>query len=343
MEIKVECSNCGQHVLLDDFAAGQTFACPGCGQSISPRPAFASAPPPAVAVPVSARELQTNVKQGAAIGGWVSFGLAAIIMFIPIPTWFIYGPLFLASFILGIVAISQKRIASGVTLLLANVIGAPVLFIVALAIGIATWSGALDRARQRATERSTTGITNRVEDGSPAVASDPTPVAARPVAAATPAVEKIEGAFGKRLGDIFHPAQAVGTSKLTDGTPMYEFATTTGFRSFKRYYVMVTPTTHKIYSIWGIGSVENTEAGKKEQAVIMELLRQKYGVAEKEGLFDSLGDVKRVTQRDRYVVTKLTGFANVTIEIRYYDQQMEKLAEKERLASEVQRADKTGL
>ena len=169
MEIKVECSNCGQHVLLDDSSLGQAFACPSCGQSMTGRPAAAR--------PIPARELQTNIKQGAAIGGWVCFGLASIIMFIPIPTWFIYAPLYLASFILSIVAMSQKRIAGGITLLLANVIGAPVLFIIALAIGVATWSGALDRARQRATEHSSTATTNRVEDGSPAATvSEPRPV-----------------------------------------------------------------------------------------------------------------------------------------------------------------------
>ena len=276
MEIKVECSNCAQHVLIDESSLGHTFACPSCGQSITAGPATAR--------PLAAKELETNIKQGAAIGGWVCFGLASIIMFIPIPTWFIYAPLYLASFILSIVAMSQKRIASGITLLLANVIGAPVLFIIALAIGVATWSGVVDRARQRAGELPSTTTTNRVEDGSPAATvSEPRSGAERPVAVVTPAVEKIEGAFGKRLGDVFDPTQAIGTSKLTDGTPMYEFVTSTGFRSFKRYYVMVTPTTHKIYSIWGIGSIENTEAGHKEQAVVMELLRQKYRATEKEG------------------------------------------------------------
>jgi hypothetical protein len=56
-----------------------------------------------------------------------------------------------------------------------------------------------------------------------------------------------------------------------------------------------------------------------------------------------LGDVKRVTQGERYVITKITGFTDVTLEIRYYDGGLAKLAEKERLASEVQKAGKTGL
>jgi predicted RNA-binding Zn-ribbon protein involved in translation (DUF1610 family) len=343
MEIKVECSNCGQHVLLDDFSLGQVFACPTCGQSITARPPVPRAAPPATTRPSPATEMQTNVKQGAAIGGWVCFGLASIIMFIPIPTWFIYVPLFLASFILSIVAMSQRRIASGIALLLANVIGAPVLFIIALAIGAATWSVALDRAHQRDTDRSSSAATNRVSDGSTAVNVTEAQTTGRIATPSAPAAEKIEGAFGKKLGDVFHPAQAIGNSKLTDGTPMYEFATPIGFRSFKRYYVMITPTTHKIYSIWGVGHAETTQAGQKEQAVIMELLTQKYGATERAGLLDSMGDVKRITHGDRYIITKISGFVDVTLEIRYYDGELVKLAEKERLASEVQKADKTGL
>jgi hypothetical protein len=91
-------------------------------------------------------------------------------MFIPIPTWFIYGPLFFASFVLSIVAMSQGRIASGITLLLANVVGAPILFIVALAIGVATWTGALDKVRQQVAEHSSTLTTNAVSNTFPAVA-----------------------------------------------------------------------------------------------------------------------------------------------------------------------------
>jgi len=322
MEIKVECSKCGQHVLVDDWSMGQTFACPTCGQSLTVPTAVPTATEPAPPRrPVPTKEIQTNVKQGAALGGWVCFGLGSVFMFIPVPTWFIYGPLFLASFILSIVAISQRRIASGVTLLLANVLGAPILFIIAL-----LWPGAFEQARHRAAEYQKTHATNQV---SPDVkASEP---------------EAIEGAFGKKLGEVFNPASAMDTSKLTDGTPLYEFSTPNGFRSFTRYYVMITPTTHRIYSIWGIGSIESTQAGQKEQAVIMELLKQKYGTDEKQGLFDTMGDVKRIDQGNRHIITKISGFTDVTLDLRYYDGDLEKLAEKERLASEVQNADKTGL
>jgi hypothetical protein len=155
--------------------------------------------------------------------------------------------------------------------------------------------------------------------------------------------DKIEGAFGKKLGDVFAPESAVSTSKLTDGTPMYEFSTTNGFRSFKRYYVLITPTTKKIYAIWGIGTVENSESGKKEQALVMEILQQKYGTQEKAGLLDSLVDVNRIDKGSRYIITKISGFTDVTLDVRYYVSDLEKLAEKERLAEEAKKVDKSGL
>lgn len=103
-------------------------------------------------------EIKTNIKQGAAIGGWVCFGLGCIVMFIPLPTWFIYIPLFFVSFILSIVAMSQGRIASGVTLLLANVLGVPILFLIALAIGVATWSGALQQIAKQSASLTTNSV-----------------------------------------------------------------------------------------------------------------------------------------------------------------------------------------
>lgn len=277
--------------------------------------------PPHTSHIVVTNETHTNIKQGAALGGWLCFVIATIIMFIPIPLWFIYAPLYLMSFILGIVAIAQKRIAIGIMLLLANLIAAPILFLIALAFGIATWTTVL------MSETNTMAYAQTVQKSAQTAAQ----------------VERIDGAFGKKLGDVFDTSSAVGGPKLADATPTYLFSPTNGFRSFKQYFVVVTPTTHKIYSIWGVGNVETVESGKKEQTVIMELLKQKYGAEANIGMLDAMGDVKRISQGSRYVLTKLTGFADVTIEIRYYDSDLEKLAEKERLAAETQKADKSGL
>lgn len=195
MSIQFSCTSCGQSLEIDDAGAGvviqcpkcnvdltvpapipmETKQCPFCAETIKKdalvckhcgRELFAksepvpSSPtsPQQTSTPMAAqtsREVQTNVKQGAALGGWICFVIGVAVMLIPVPTWFIYGPLFLASFILSIVAMAQKRVASGVILLLANVIGAPIIWLIAMAFGITVWSTALfpDLTNARETAR----------------------------------------------------------------------------------------------------------------------------------------------------------------------------------------------
>ena len=54
-----------------------------------------------------------QVKQGAAIGGWICFALGIAVMFFSVWLFIIYIPLFIVAFILSIVALAQKRILSG--------------------------------------------------------------------------------------------------------------------------------------------------------------------------------------------------------------------------------------
>jgi len=157
------------------------------------------------------------------------------------------------------------------------------------------------------------------------------------------AQDQITGAFGKKLGAIFNPKSAIGTASLNDGTPMYQFNPSKKFRFFDKYYVMITPKTHKIYSIWGIGTVENTEIGKKEQAVLMAILQKKYGKPQKEGLFESLMDAKIIDHGNRYIIVKVSGLTDVTIDIRYYDRKLSQLAEKERIELEANKLNSSGL
>jgi hypothetical protein len=74
-------------------------------------------------------EVQTNVKQGAVIGGWISFGLGVLVM--AYSTWLVpvYGALLFAAFVLSIVAMAQKRLTGGLILLLASVVVAPGLWL----------------------------------------------------------------------------------------------------------------------------------------------------------------------------------------------------------------------
>jgi hypothetical protein len=74
-------------------------------------------------------EVQTNVKQGAVIGGWVCFGIGMACMILSLWTVIFYAPLFFAAFVLSIVAMAQRRVAGGLTLLLFCVIIPPLTFL----------------------------------------------------------------------------------------------------------------------------------------------------------------------------------------------------------------------
>ncbi len=68
------------------------------------------------------------VKQGAALGGWVCFGLGIITMYLSLFLFFIYGPLFCVALILSVVAMAQRRIVGGLVLLLCCLLVAPALW-----------------------------------------------------------------------------------------------------------------------------------------------------------------------------------------------------------------------
>jgi hypothetical protein len=135
------------------------------------------------------------------------------------------------------------------------------------------------------------------------------------------AADKIEGAFGMKLGDTFDTNSAIGMLKESEGT--YQFSTTNEFRSFKNYFVKITPKTHKIYCIFTAEKTGDLQAGKKELAVVRELLKKQFGNEE------TLDDAK-IQQGNRYVATKLVGNVDVTIAILFADSELKTLAEKEK-------------
>ena len=158
----------------------------------------------------------------------------------------------------------------------------------------------------------------------------------------------IKGAFGITLGQKFDPKQAIGKASLTDGTPMYEFKPKKPFRAFTEYYVLITPKTHKVYSIWGIGKVENTQKCEKEQNFILTALERKYGIKPPDNeLIASLSSLygAKLLQKDgKTIVIKCTGLTDdYSISISYTDDKLEKVAEKERIELETENTDTGGL
>lgn len=66
-------------------------------------------------------------KSNLGLIGWILFGLGVFLMFKSLVFFFIYGPLFLASFIISIILMTRKQIGSGISLLLLTLIVPPIL------------------------------------------------------------------------------------------------------------------------------------------------------------------------------------------------------------------------
>jgi hypothetical protein len=89
-------------------------------------------------------------KQGAVIGGWICLLLGALAMLWSLFSFFIYLPLFLAAFVLGIVAIAQRRLANGIPILLLSVL---IPIVLAVSLGAFRTVAALNEVNRAANER----------------------------------------------------------------------------------------------------------------------------------------------------------------------------------------------
>jgi hypothetical protein len=155
------------------------------------------------------------------------------------------------------------------------------------------------------------------------------------------AAEKIEGAFGQTLGAKFDPTTALKKTTNQNGVHLYEFTPKNPLRSFLRYFVLITPNTHKIYRITTNAKFDNSEICKKEQSVIMELLARKYGEEMKSEPFN-LNNKRIILDGNRAVSTILFGL-DQAIELTYTDLDLLELAEKERISNEAAKSDASGL
>lgn len=115
-KIDVTCPKCGTEWELDDEdIKDPTYMCTECNTSFNI----------AKNITIPERKSEDTIsekKSGAVIGGIICLALGAALMFWTLYSFMLYLPLFLASFVLGIVAVAQSRISNGIALILLSVI-----------------------------------------------------------------------------------------------------------------------------------------------------------------------------------------------------------------------------
>jgi len=129
--INFKCVGCGENLEAPASLQGSTLECPKCGITVKVPTQVANINKDD---PTNVQQVQTNVQQGAFIGSISCLVLGIIFMFLPFLSFFLYIPLFLAAFVLSIVAMSQRRIVGGIVCLLLTIIVPPGIWGIRLAM-----------------------------------------------------------------------------------------------------------------------------------------------------------------------------------------------------------------
>lgn len=158
--------------------------------------------------------VQTNVKQGALIGGIACFAIGIILMFLSMWSFIIYGPLFLVAFILSIVAMAQRRVLGGILLLLATLV-------VPTILGLYLFATRTTEALTASVASSEAPASQRMEQAEPAALPEASPATS-----------------GENVTDT--PSPAISSAPKTQPTPIEqrpaknpELDAKMGFRNYK--------------------------------------------------------------------------------------------------------------
>ena len=159
------------------------------------------------------------------------------------------------------------------------------------------------------------------------------------------AAEKIEGAFGFKLGDVLDLADArLVKEDVPEPVPeRFEFKPTNPNPAFASYYVWVTPNSHRIKEITAVGTFQVPENGDfwNQLEIICALLHRKYG----SGPFPFGRDIK-ITQGRlivRCYMQNRIDPKNVTVSLDYLDLDLSSQGAEETVDNHLKGADATGL
>jgi hypothetical protein len=134
---------------------------------------------------------------------------------------------------------------------------------------------------------------------------------------------KIEGAFGKKLGDVFDISTATNTATTVSGATMYEFAPTEAIRSFREYYVLITPKTKKIHTIIAMRMMDQAAAAKNEQSLLMSIFAEKYGPP-------AAADKNAIMQDNRGIMVNVSDDDKPTVSVYFMDTELSNQAKAEK-------------
>lgn len=157
--------------------------------------------------------------------------------------------------------------------------------------------------------------------------------------------EKIEGAFGLKLGDPFQPKNAA-VSKFGFAAG-YEFTPEKPNSALTTYFVYITPNSHLIYQIVAVGTAEDSQSASNMSKKIRAIVGRKYEdtPTNDESIEQGARRVE-VVKRESFVSQQISK-TQYSFAVFYTDTRLQSQASQERSENErkelLKDADTTGL
>ncbi len=151
--------------------------------------------------------------------------------------------------------------------------------------------------------------------------------------------EKIEGAFGFKLGDFFDPSTAINSEQMKG---KYKVTPKIIYPGLTSYYVTITPTTKVIHTITAAATFASKEAGKQIYEDLVNLIEAKYN-QKMEGHGSETLLYKTLNKGLSSIGMMLLMDGNVAIQLGYSDMGLLEQGAEEQRKIEAQKAGKLGL
>ena len=328
--MKIECPYCKQHYEITDAYINKNIQCVQCKKEFYIR----------LSAEKSNIDQPSNIKKSynaSLVGAILCLFLGIIFQSISSWLFLLYGPLYLVSFVLSIVAIAQHNIKYGVILLIAN------LFLPSL---ILAWKPALESAREKAKiyaemqkDDEATKLAESIKENSVQNSSDKEHQDAAQPAKQTQdetakkqqenSLKKLDGICGIKFGTVFEKKNALKIGKLTNGEPYFAIRLEKYFMGFKDVNVLLTPKTNRIYSICMSKDFSEGAEAEEEFKKVNAVLEKHYNCESKSWGIVFGGKQQKFEFKDATILLRVINLMGGKLEIIATDSILEKVAQKE--------------
>ena len=333
MDISFSCNKCGQSLTIDEAGAGQLVDCPKCGvplevpyksEAVTPLPPAPVSPPP-VDDTKTCPHCAEIIKRAARVCRFCGYDFATGQRNAAVVEQVVQQP------------VESVRARSGVWDGVKIGCGIFIVLPLLIILGLLGGCGILLKGCSEALKSTATSETtyHRPESPTPSFGSSrheqTNATSAADTTEQTGNTKTVEGessriteAFGVALGT------KVNLSAYTkDGIDRYQFAPNNPLAGMTNCYFKASPRTRLIYRVGAEGSCASNEVCTEKLNVLLSVLTKKYGAEEPQGFFDQMSDKHVIRSGQRSVTVKCTGLADITLELYYNDDALEKQANEE--------------